>query len=220
MERIKRVVITWEDENWEYELELTGAEAEHFTESEAAAYAAQDAAENETTMKRLLDIDIETEELDDREAVMEEAAYWNEFFWMRERSINRSQAFHSAPRAERLLCWCMTRRICWISVSGTPNALQCLSAAAVGTNRGLGICPGKGRGFCVSVPAQWTNPPCRCWLFGIHENTPFHAVLPNRKAASPSRFRVRNILAVASSSPTSPSRISQVRMANFGFSVC
>lgn len=24
--------------------------------------------------------------------------------------------------AERLLCWCMTRRICWISVSGTPNA--------------------------------------------------------------------------------------------------
>ena len=50
MERIKRVVITWEDENWEYELELTGAEAEHFTESEAAAYAAQDAAENETTM--------------------------------------------------------------------------------------------------------------------------------------------------------------------------
>ena len=32
-------------------------------------------------MKRLLDIDIETEELDDREAVMEEAAYWNEFFW-------------------------------------------------------------------------------------------------------------------------------------------
>ena len=42
MERIKRVVITWEDENWEYELELTGAEAEHFTESEAAAYAAQD----------------------------------------------------------------------------------------------------------------------------------------------------------------------------------
>lgn len=54
MERIKRVVITWEDENWEYELELTGAEAEHFTESEAAAYAAQDAAENETTMKRLL----------------------------------------------------------------------------------------------------------------------------------------------------------------------
>ncbi len=81
MERIKRVVITWEDENWEYELELTGTEAEHFTESEAAAYAAQDAAENETTMKRLLDIDIETEELDDREAAMEEAAYWNEFFW-------------------------------------------------------------------------------------------------------------------------------------------
>lgn len=81
MERIKRVVITWEDENWEYELELTGAEAEHFTESEAAAYAAQDAAENETTLKRLLDIDIETEELDDREAAMEEAAYWNEFFW-------------------------------------------------------------------------------------------------------------------------------------------
>ena len=37
MERIKRVVITWEDENWEYELELTGAEAEHFTESEALA---------------------------------------------------------------------------------------------------------------------------------------------------------------------------------------
>ena len=72
MERIKRVVITWEDENWEYELELTGSEAEHFTESEAAAYAAQDAAENETTMKRLLD---------DREAAMEEAAYWNEFFW-------------------------------------------------------------------------------------------------------------------------------------------
>ena len=36
MERIKRVVITWEDENWEYELELTGAEAEHCTESEAA----------------------------------------------------------------------------------------------------------------------------------------------------------------------------------------
>ena len=32
-------------------------------------------------MKRLLDIDIETEELDDREAAMEEAAYWNEFFW-------------------------------------------------------------------------------------------------------------------------------------------
>ena len=28
MERIKRVVITWEDENWEYELELTGAEAD------------------------------------------------------------------------------------------------------------------------------------------------------------------------------------------------
>ena len=81
MERIKRVVITWEDENWEYELELTGAEAEHFTESEAAAYAAQDAAENETTMKRLLDIDIENEELDDWEAAMEEAAYWNEFFW-------------------------------------------------------------------------------------------------------------------------------------------
>ena len=74
MERIKRVVITWDDENWEYE-------AEHFTESEAAAYAAQDAAENETTMKRLLDIDIENEELDDREAAMEEAAYWNEFFW-------------------------------------------------------------------------------------------------------------------------------------------
>ena len=46
-----------------------------------AAGAAQDAAENETTMKRLLDIDIETEELDDREAAMEEAAYWNEFFW-------------------------------------------------------------------------------------------------------------------------------------------
>ena len=75
MERIKRVVITWEDENWEYELELTG------TEAEPAAYAAQDAAENETTMKRLLDIDIENEELDDREAAMEEAAYWNEFFW-------------------------------------------------------------------------------------------------------------------------------------------
>ena len=83
--------------------------------------------------------------------------------------------------------------------------LQCLSAAAVGTNRGLGICPGKGRGFCVSVPAQWTNPPGRCWLFAIHENTPFHAVLPNRKAASPFRFRVRNILAVANSSPTSRS---------------
>ena len=79
MERIKRVVITWEDENWEYELELTGSEAEHFTESEAAAYAAQDAAENETTMKRLLDID--TEELDEGKAVMEVAALWNEFFW-------------------------------------------------------------------------------------------------------------------------------------------
>ena len=98
--------------------------------------------------------------------------------------------------------------------------LQCLSTAAVRTNRGLGICPGKGRGFCVSVPAQRTNPPGRCWLFGIHENTPFHAVLPNRKAASPSRFRVRNILAVANVSPTSPSRINQVRIANFGFSVC
>ena len=106
MERIKRVVITWEDENWEYELELTGSEAEHFTESEAAAYAAQDAAENETTMKRLLDIDIETEELDGSHGggcLLERI-----FLGMRERSINRSQTFHSAPRAERLLCWCMT----------------------------------------------------------------------------------------------------------------
>ena len=101
MERIKRVVITWEDENWEYELELTGAEAEHFTESEAAAYAAQDAAENEHRHRK-------------RGAGRPGGSHGGGclleriFLGMRERSINRSQTFHSAPRAERLLCWCMT----------------------------------------------------------------------------------------------------------------
>ena len=51
------------------------------------------------------------------------------------------------------------------------------------------------------------------------ECEPFQA-LPNRKAASPSRFLVRKLLAVENSSPTSPNRISHVRIANFGFSVC
>ena len=45
-------------------------------------------------------------------------------------------------------------------------------------------------------------------------------LLPNRKAASPSRFLVRKSLAVANSSPIKPSRISHVRMANFGLSCC
>lgn len=123
MERIKRVVITWEDENWEYELELTGAEAEHFTESEAAAYAAPGCRRKRN--------DHETaagHRHRNRGAGRPGGSHGGGclleriFLGMRERSINRSQAFHSAPRAERLLCWCMTRRICWISVSGTPNA--------------------------------------------------------------------------------------------------
>ena len=66
--------------------------------------------------------------------------------------------------------------------------------------------PQKQRGRLCCHPL-----PLRCESF---------QALPNRKAASPSRFLVRKFLAVTNSSPTSPNRISHVRMANFGFSVC
>jgi len=45
-------------------------------------------------------------------------------------------------------------------------------------------------------------------------------LLPKRKAASPARFFVRMSLAVANSQPMKPRRISQVRIANLGFSLC
>jgi len=63
--------------------------------------------------------------------------------------------------------------------------------------------------------ATWAAvlPPVACG------GKPFQA-LPNRKAASPERFLVRKLLAVENSAPTIPNRISHVRIANFGFSVC
>lgn len=68
-----------------------------------------------------------------------------------------------------------------------------------------------------SLPFTTIRPPKRS---GVAGSKRLSLYLPNRKAASPSKFLVRNALAVANSSPTSPSRISHVCMANFGFSVC
>ena len=94
----------------------------------------------------------------------------------------------------------------------------------------FGICSDytlQNQGLCGLVWAFLevgkTSPQKQRGLLCCHplplRGKPFQA-LPYLKAASPSRFLVRKLLAVENSSPTSPNRISHVRIANFGFSVC
>lgn len=77
MTRIKKVTIAWADAEWEYELELTGCEAEYFDEDYAEQYAREEAAKMGTTFEELVGIECETKEPDE-----EECWYaWQEFMW-------------------------------------------------------------------------------------------------------------------------------------------
>ncbi len=81
MERITKVTITWADAEWEYELELTGWEAENFDEKYAEEYAREDAAEQGTTFEELISIDYKTEEIDEEKLRREQYEAWAEFMW-------------------------------------------------------------------------------------------------------------------------------------------
>lgn len=81
MERITKVTITWADAEWEYELELTGWEAENFDEKYAEEYAREDAEEQGTAFEELISIDYKTEEIDEEGLRREQYEAWAEFMW-------------------------------------------------------------------------------------------------------------------------------------------
>ena len=81
MERITKVTITWADAEWEYDLELTGLEAENFKEKYAEEYAREDAEENGTVFEELINVDYKTEEIDEEEFRREQYEIWAEFEW-------------------------------------------------------------------------------------------------------------------------------------------
>lgn len=81
MEKIVKVTITWADAEWEYELELTGSEAENFKEEYAEEYAQEDACEKETTFEEPVSVKVKTEEIDEEEFYREQSLIWAEFEW-------------------------------------------------------------------------------------------------------------------------------------------